>query len=97
MEIYYHFYTFMEILVPNKQQRVKSIRNYSIMVVVNEVKYQSILNRRETEKAIDLIKTSFSQSLSDKLNLFKLSCPLVILDGTRSEERRVGKEHRYQL
>ena len=52
------------------------------MVEVSEFKYQSILNRRETEKAIDLIKTSFPRLISQKLNLFKLSCPLVIVDGT---------------
>src|SRR5690606_9026097 len=52
------------------------------MLAVGDLKYQSILDRRDTEKAIDLIKTSFPHSLSDKLNLFKLSCPLVILDGT---------------
>jgi len=52
------------------------------MIGVSEVMYQSILNRRDTEKAIDLIKTSLPRTLSEKLNLFKLSCPLVILDGT---------------
>ncbi|MEX2592321.1 MAG: aspartate--ammonia ligase [Anditalea sp.] len=52
------------------------------MVAVSEFKYKSVLNRRDTEKAIDLIKISFPSVLSEKLNLFKLSCPLVILDGT---------------
>lgn len=52
------------------------------MVEVSEIRYQSILDRRNTEKAIDLIKTTFPKVLSEKLNLFKLSCPLAILDGT---------------
>lgn len=52
------------------------------MEAVSELKYKSILNRRETEKAIDLIKTSFPHMLSERLSLFKLSCPLIILDGT---------------
>lgn len=52
------------------------------MEAVSELKYKSILNRRDTEKAIDLIKTSFPRLLSERLNLFKLSCPLVIPDGT---------------
>src|SRR5690554_930773 len=52
------------------------------MIGVSEVMYQSILDRRDTEKAIDLIKTSLPNALSEKLNLFKLSCPLVILDGS---------------
>jgi aspartate--ammonia ligase len=52
------------------------------MEAVSDLKYKSILNRRDTEKAIDLIKTSFPRLLSERLNLFKLSCPLVIPDGT---------------
>lgn len=62
------------------------------MVVVNEFKYKSILNRRETEKAIDLIKTSFSNRLAEQLNLFKISCPLVILDGTGINDDLNGTE-----
>lgn len=52
------------------------------MEAVSELKYKGILNRRDTEKAIDLIKTAFPRLLSERLNLFKLSCPLIILDGT---------------
>jgi aspartate--ammonia ligase len=52
------------------------------MAVVSEFKYKSILDRRDTEKAIDFIKTFFPNALSEKLNLLKLSCPLVIVDGT---------------
>ncbi|WP_209328980.1 aspartate--ammonia ligase [Lunatimonas salinarum] len=52
------------------------------MTVLSELTYKSILNRRETEKAIDLIKTRFPVILAEKLNLFKISCPLVIMDGT---------------
>ncbi|HLT05883.1 MAG TPA: aspartate--ammonia ligase [Cyclobacteriaceae bacterium] len=62
------------------------------MIEVSEVKYQSILNRRDTEKAIDLIKTSIPKLLSEKLNLFKLSCPLVILDGTGINDDLNGVE-----
>lgn len=62
------------------------------MIGVSEVKYQSILNRRDTEKAIDLIKTSIPKLLSEKLNLFKLSCPLVILDGTGINDDLNGVE-----
>lgn len=52
------------------------------MSALSELKYKSILNRRETERAIDLVKTHFPQFLSKRLNLFKISCPLVIMDGT---------------
>lgn len=62
------------------------------MVEVSEFRYQSILNRRDTEKAIDLIKTSFPRLISQKLNLFKLSCPLVIVDGTGINDDLNGVE-----
>ncbi len=62
------------------------------MVGVSALKYQSILNRRETERAIDLIKTTFSDNLSKKLNLFKLTCPLVVLDGTGINDDLNGTE-----
>ncbi|MCH7410214.1 aspartate--ammonia ligase [Belliella sp. DSM 111904] len=44
--------------------------------------YQSILDRRATEAALDYIKTNFPKRLSEKLNLFKVSCPVAIIDGT---------------
>lgn len=52
------------------------------MTATSELKYTSLLNRRETEKAIDLIKTKFPVAMAEKLNLFKISCPLAIMDGT---------------
>ena len=36
----------------------------------------------KTEKAISLVKELFSKKLSEKLELTKVSSPLVILDGT---------------
>ncbi|MEX2514222.1 MAG: aspartate--ammonia ligase [Cyclobacteriaceae bacterium] len=52
------------------------------MTETRELKYKSILSRRETEKAIDHIKTNFPVLMARKLNLFKISCPLAIIDGT---------------
>ncbi|EON79324.1 Aspartate--ammonia ligase [Lunatimonas lonarensis] len=52
------------------------------MTALSELTYKNSLNRRQTEKAIDIIKTQFPRILSEKLNLFKVSCPLVIMDGT---------------
>lgn len=52
------------------------------MTAKTERKYRCLLNRRETEKAIDLIKTKFPVMMSERLNLFKISCPLAIMDGT---------------
>lgn len=43
------------------------------------MKNQELLN---TEKAITLVKDFFSDALSKQLNLVKVSCPLVVLDGT---------------
>lgn len=62
------------------------------MTATRELKYKSILNRRETEKAIDLIKTKFPVLMSEKLNLFKISCPLAIMDGTGINDDLNGTE-----
>ncbi|MEX0884548.1 MAG: aspartate--ammonia ligase [Cyclobacteriaceae bacterium] len=52
------------------------------MTETRALKYKSLLSRRETEKAIDHIKTNFPVLMARKLNLFKISCPLAIIDGT---------------
>ncbi len=52
------------------------------MTAVKEQNYQSVLNRRETENALELIHTKFPQVLSKKLNLFKITSPIAIMDGT---------------
>lgn len=62
------------------------------MAATSELKYKSLLNRRETEKAIDLIKTKFPKMMSEKLNLFKVSCPLIIMDGTGINDDLSGTE-----
>ncbi len=51
-------------------------------MLTSELRYKTLLDRRETEKAIDIIKSTFPALLSKKLNLFKISCPLAITDGT---------------
>jgi len=65
---------------------------YKNMGATSELKYKCLLNRRETEKAIDLIKTKFPEMMSEKLNLFKVSCPLVIMDGTGINDDLSGAE-----
>lgn len=44
--------------------------------------YKSVLNRLETESAIEIIKYNFQKSLCENLNLTKISSPLAIVDGT---------------
>ncbi|MBD3627150.1 aspartate--ammonia ligase [Cyclobacterium sp.] len=62
------------------------------MAASSELKYKCILNRRETERAIDLIKTRFPVMMSERLNLLKISCPLAILDGTGINDDLNGTE-----
>ena len=52
------------------------------MNIPSDTQYVSILNRLETEMAITAIKSNFEKSLCEKLNLFKISSPLAIVDGT---------------
>jgi aspartate--ammonia ligase len=44
--------------------------------------YKSILNLRETEKAIKLVKDSFEGILADALNLERVSAPLFVTDSS---------------
>ncbi len=44
--------------------------------------YQSLLSLRQTEAAIDFVKTTFEKELSGALHLMKVSAPLFVLDGT---------------
>jgi aspartate--ammonia ligase len=47
-----------------------------------QIKYKSILDRLETEDAIELIKYHFPKVLSETLHLSKISSPIAIIDGT---------------
>jgi len=47
-----------------------------------EYTYKSILDRLETESALETIKYQFPKILCKKLNLAKISSPLAIVDGT---------------
>lgn len=44
--------------------------------------YQSILDRETTEEAIEYVKICFAAKLADKLNLSKVSAPLLVIKGT---------------
>lgn len=53
------------------------------------MKYQEIL---KTENMITLVKEFFSRELSEKLNLYKISSPLIVLDGTGINDDLNGTE-----
>ncbi len=52
----------------------------TITATVN--KYKSVLDRRTTEQAIQKAKDYFAGMLSEKLNLTRVSAPMVVLKGT---------------
>jgi aspartate--ammonia ligase len=54
--------------------------------------YQSILNYRETEIAIKLIKDSFEKELSNKLTLIRVSAPLFVMEGKGINDNLSGSE-----
>jgi aspartate--ammonia ligase len=56
--------------------------------------YESILNLRETEKAIKLIKDFFEKKLSEKLNLQRVSAPRFVKKGTGINDDLNGKERK---
>ncbi|WP_114751527.1 aspartate--ammonia ligase [Pleomorphovibrio marinus] len=61
-------------------------------MLTSELGYKTLLDRRATEKAIDMVKSTFPLLLSERLNLFKVSCPLAITDGTGINDDLNGVE-----
>ncbi|MBN2612212.1 MAG: aspartate--ammonia ligase [Bacteroidales bacterium] len=56
--------------------------------------YQSLLNLKETEKAIKLVKDTFQQNLSSELRLRRVTAPLFVLKGTGINDDLNGVERK---
>lgn len=56
--------------------------------------YKSILNLKETEQAIKLVKDTFQQNLSAELKLRRVTAPLFVLKGTGINDDLNGVEHK---
>lgn len=56
--------------------------------------YKSILNLKETEKAIKLVKDTFQQNLSAELKLRRVTAPLFVLKGTGINDDLSGWERK---
>ncbi len=56
--------------------------------------YKSLLSLLETEKAIKFIKDNFENKLAEKLNLTRVSAPLIILPSTGLNDELNGIEER---
>ncbi len=52
------------------------------METTQKEKTSVLLDQLETEKGIDLVKTTFSGLLSEQLNLFKVVAPLIVVEDT---------------
>lgn len=50
--------------------------------IIKPKRYKSLLNEASTEEAVQFIKDTFSKKLSEKLNLQKVSAPLMLAKGT---------------
>lgn len=50
--------------------------------IIKPAGYQSLLNEAATEEAVELVKSTFSQKLANKLNLQKVTAPLMLAKGT---------------
>jgi len=51
-------------------------------IIIKPAGYKSLLNETSTEEAVQFIKDTFSKKLSEKLNLQKVSAPLMLAKGT---------------
>jgi len=56
--------------------------------------YRSVLNLKETEKAIKLVKDTFQQNLSAELKLRRVTAPLFVLKGTGINDDLNGVERK---
>ena len=56
--------------------------NQPLMRLSIPADYRSVLNLKETEKAIKLIKDFFEQNLASELKLRRVTAPLFVLRGT---------------
>lgn len=55
-------------------------------------KYATLLNKKETEKAIRMVKEAFISSLEKKLNLLKVTAPLAVREGEGINDDLSGNE-----
>jgi len=62
------------------------------MTTATTTTYQSLLTARQTEAAIDFVKTTFEKTLASALHLTKVSAPLFVLDGTGINDDLNGVE-----
>ncbi len=54
------------------------IGNYNEVEKILPKNYESILDKKETQKAISKLKTFFEENLSKELNLIRVECPLIV-------------------
>jgi aspartate--ammonia ligase len=54
------------------------IGNYNELENILPKNYNSFLNKKDTQKAISLLKTYFEENLSKELNLMRVECPLIV-------------------
>ena len=59
--------------------------------------YKSLLDLIQTEKAIKLVKDTFEQKLANKLNLTRVSAPLMVLPSTGLNDELNGVERRVEF
>jgi aspartate--ammonia ligase len=67
------------------------------METLHETKTPQLLDLIETEKAIDLVKTKFSSSLSEQLGLFRVVAPLIVAEDTGINDDLNGIERPVQV
>jgi aspartate--ammonia ligase len=68
------------------------IKQSILMKEGTEIRIETSLGKLETEKGVELIKKTFVQSLSEKLDLIKVSAPAVVLTGTGINDDLNGVE-----
>jgi aspartate--ammonia ligase len=58
------------------------IGNYDELEKILPKNYESLLDKKETQKALSKLKTYFEENLSKELNLIRVECPLIVDKGS---------------
>jgi aspartate--ammonia ligase len=75
------------------QTKIKeNSKNKNNMYLIEPKEYKSILTKKQTERAIKLIKDYFQQNLAAELKLSRVTAPLFVLQGTGINDDLSGKE-----
>jgi aspartate--ammonia ligase len=71
---------------------IYKLKNKIMTTKIKPAGYKSLLNETKTEEAVQFVKDTFSRKLSEKLNLQRVTAPLMLAKGTGINDDLNGTE-----